>query len=112
VGLPAGDKKQCSNSWRKGAGRHDSDCGYTYPFEIPPVVRTYTRYNFLADELTCLIISDQIAGGGWTAPTDRVTDIQLQNDEILLLKGNSAALTAVVSPGRLRTGGYLDCFCS
>ena len=30
--------------------------------------RTYTRYNFLADELTCLIISDQIAGGGWTAP--------------------------------------------
>ena len=54
-----------------------SDCGYTYPFEIPPVVRTYTRYNFLADELTCLIISDQIAGGGWDAPTDRVTDVQL-----------------------------------
>ena len=51
----------------EGRRRHDSDCGYTYPLKSL-LLFAHTRYNFLADELTCLIISDQIAGGGWTAP--------------------------------------------
>lgn len=71
--------------------------GYSYLYEID-TAGTYTRYNDLWDELSCLIIPAKTSGGSWTTPTDKVSGIQISDDNLALLRGNSKQLTATVQP--------------
>ena len=72
--------------------------GYSYYYEIDTQAGTYTRYNDLYDELTCLIIPEKTSGGGWTEPTTEVSGMQLSAGSLRILRGGSAKLTANVQP--------------
>ncbi len=73
--------------------------GYSYYYEIDTATGEYTRYNDLWDEMAALIIPEKTSGGsGWTEPTDKVSGVQISEEQITLLKGSSATLTATVQP--------------
>ena len=72
--------------------------GYSYLYEIHPKTNTYTLHNDLFHQLTALVIPQRSAGGSWTAPTDQVTSLELSQEKLTLLKGNSDQLTANVLP--------------
>lgn len=72
--------------------------GYSYYYEIDTQAKTYTRYNDLWDEMSCLIIPEKTSGGGWTTPTDTVSGIQISKDSLNLLRGSTAQLSATVQP--------------
>ena len=72
--------------------------GYSYFYEIDPATGTYTRYNDLWDEMSCLIIPEKTSGGGWTDPTDKVSGMQISATDITMLKGTTKTLSATVQP--------------
>lgn len=51
--------------------------GFAYYFEIDPEAGTYSLYNNLDHEMSCLIIPKQAAGSDWTTPTEEVSGIQI-----------------------------------
>ncbi len=74
--------------------------GFSYLYEIDTTAGTYTKYNDLWDELTCLIIPEAktAAGGDWTTPTDEVSGIQISDTTLAMLRGGTAKLSATVQP--------------
>ena len=71
---------------------------YSYYFEINVEDGTYTKSASLTDELGALIIPDLSSGGNWAGATDKVTGIQISATSLSLLRGDSAALSAIVQP--------------
>ena len=73
--------------------------GMAYYIEVDPKAGTYTVYNDLWDELSCLIIPEKTTGGGsWTAPTDEVVKVELNATSANMLKGGKLQLSASVLP--------------
>ena len=71
---------------------------YSYYFEINLEDGTSTKSASLTDELGALIIPDMSSGGNWAGATDKVTGIQISATSLSLLRGDSAALSAIVQP--------------
>ena len=69
-----------------------------YYFEIDPEAGTYTMYNNLDCEMSCLIIPEQSTGGSWTAPVETVRSIQLSQETATILRDSTVTLTASVLP--------------
>ncbi len=74
------------------------EIGYSYYYEIDPATGEATMYEDLWDEMTCLIIPEKTTGGGWTTPTDKVSGLTLSAEELNMLKGGNATLSATVTP--------------
>ena len=72
--------------------------GFAYYFEIDPEAGTYSLYNNLDHEMSCLIIPKQAAGSDWTTPTEEVSGIQISPETVTLLRGSSVTLSAAVLP--------------
>lgn len=72
--------------------------GFAYYFEIDPEAGTYSLYNNLDHEMSCLIIPEKSAGSDWTTPTEEVSGIQISPETATLLKGSSTTLSAAVLP--------------
>ena len=71
---------------------------YSYYFEINLEDGTSTKSGSLTDELGALIIPDKTSGGNWANPTEQVSGVQISDSTLSLMRGTSAALSAVVVP--------------
>ena len=68
-------------------------------YEIDTKTGEYIKYADFWNEICGLIIPEKKSGdSGWAQPTDEVTGILLAPAEMTLLRGNTAALNAVVQP--------------
>lgn len=71
---------------------------YAYLFEINTKDATFSSYQVVSDQLTCLIIPEKSSGSGWDAPTDKATGMQLSSQSLSILRGTTAELSAYVQP--------------
>ena len=71
---------------------------YSYFIEVNVADGTFTKTANLSDELSTLLIPDKTSGGNWANPTDQVSGVQVTPESLSLLRGSTAALSAVVTP--------------
>ena len=72
---------------------------YAYYYEIDPATGEFTRYADFWHEMAGLIVPVRSgADKGWAAPTEEVMAVRLNRDEIDVLRGTTAQLSANVQP--------------
>ena len=72
---------------------------YAYYYEIDPATGEMTRYNDFWHEMTSLLLPvPGTSDSDWAAPTDQVTEVRLNKQEIDVILNTSAQLVANVQP--------------
>ena len=72
---------------------------FAYYYEINPATGEFTRYNDFWHEMGGLIIPVRSGGSNsWADPTDKVMGVKLNREQISVIRGTTAQLTANVQP--------------